>query len=56
MCAVVDADDEDTAFAMVQKFWPEAVKRSCDPRETGWMPDPARFSPRVKFEKAYQPK
>ncbi len=46
MCAVVDADSEADAKAVVQRYWPEAKEwRFCEPRAADWLPGADRFPP-----------
>lgn len=43
LCAVVDAEDVQAAWACVGTFWPEAVERFAEARDSGWFPSSDRF-------------
>lgn len=46
LCAVIDAEDEESAEAAVsQQGWSPSRWRFCDERQPDWMPDPGRFPP-----------
>lgn len=43
ICAVVDADNESTAWERIRGYWPEAQERFCREKPGDWLPEKTRF-------------
>lgn len=45
LCAIIDAEDENTVEAMIRKHYPDYQMRFCQPKASDWQPASDRFPP-----------